>query len=256
MARRKNPEESREALMFRLDALEKYISHHEQKLDQFEIALRRIEILQIGQIPCETSDLLNYLIKELANLWSADPRKTHFENELAEARASINAEHDNSDEYAEVKSKLIEAGFRYGSEGPTLDFVLTSVAGDIIKELGSIGNQITTGGQTESLQDRLRALMDRARQLFDCALEPARFLRQQWIDRLNGLPENRPRKKRGRPKDPSVAARDRRIFEVWSMRNNLKYAELTKEFGCSEDTIRKAVKKFKRRSGAPRGPSS
>jgi hypothetical protein len=90
--------------------------------------------------------------------------------------------------------------------------------------------------------------------VLDFALEPAKHLRQHWLDLLGGRVSSaeqgaRRSKRRGRKKDPDVTDRNKKIFTAWRTKRFPPHAQLAKEFGCSVEVVRKAIAAGRRRSG-------
>ena len=70
---------------------------------------------------------------------------------------------------------------------------------------------------------------------------------QQIIDSEKEKPKSK-KKKRGKPADPNIAQRNKKLLEAWEAGHYSTYAEIAREFDMpSADAARKAIAQEKRR---------
>lgn len=234
---KKRQVDDRDVLKFKLQALHDYISHHERKLDQFHIDLRKAVL---ARDPDDPGDFVNRVTGIVSDLYTADPPLSLIAADLADARAEVNDAYDASPEWAEIKGKVIESGLAEKPIEAGFDSVL---AYSMMFVLGRLKALQTSGASAEDrykFAKKLTAIMESARDVFDGALDPARHLRQQWIDAMNGRTSTRPGR-RGRPKDETIARRNIKMREARDTGAYRTFKELGDAFDVSADVARKVV---------------
>jgi hypothetical protein len=239
--------ENRDVLRFKLGALNDHISHHERSLDQFRIDLDKTALFRA--LP-GADDLVDRVMNIVSQLHKASPRKSVFEADLAVARAEVRAGKDALPEWAAVKAKAIRSGLAEVPIEEGFELVLSYAMTNVLERLNGLraSGALVEGGDGPAREwlATLKSFAD----LLDVALDPARHLRQRYLDALNGETGSTGlgvarHKKGGRPKDEGKAWRYQKMCEAWA--SNKKrygtYAKLAEAFGCSKDTAGKEVRK-------------
>jgi hypothetical protein len=99
----------------------------------------------------------------------------------------------------------------------------------------------------------LAGLVGAALAFYRTALKPALHLRDHLLSALNAAADSALRqaakKRRGRKKDPETERRYQKWLEAWESGHYRSYAELARELGYEESTVRKGVSAARRRRG-------
>jgi len=240
---KKRQVDDRDVLKFKLQALHEYISHHERKLDQFHIDLQKAALFRETRDP---DDFIGRVTSILSDLYTADPPLSLIEADLTDARKEVNHAYNTSPEWAEIRGKVIESGLAERPIEARFDLVLAHTMMSVFGRLKALQTSGASTGDRNDLAGELIAIMEYARIVFDWALDPARHLRQRWIDAMKGPTSARPGS-RGRPKDETVARRNPKIIEAWKTGNYRTYKELGDAFGVTAEVARKVVRSIRRK---------
>jgi hypothetical protein len=257
MARKSRSVNSRESLKVRLDALRQYIVYREHIIDQLTIDLQKIVMFESSR-----EDLVAFsesIVAALSRVWVPDPRSTLFEKELQESRAELNAEYLASPECTQIQERFLAAGRVRREDKVDFDFLLSVMYRDIYDRHQDVAQALA---QLTELPENPRAyksvvikIMDDLRSLLDVALDPARKLRERWlevIDRpLDARTIRSPKRKakRGRPRNPDITKRDIQMYQLRESRK-LTFPELGRMFNVKPETARKGVDRVRRRNKA------
>jgi hypothetical protein len=256
MMARKQPTEDRDVLKFKLGALHDHITHHERVLEQLQIDLQKAP-LSIS--PRDLDGFVDRVLDALDKLYQPAPSVSALEQDLAEARARFNGAYLTAPEWVERKSALIAAGFDAGAIASGFDSTLSQILGYWIEILNRLRTRVRLTEDWDGLEAVLGEMVAAVGMLLQFALEPAKDLRQHWLNLLGGRVSSAEQragrsKRRGRKKDPDVADRNKKMFMSWLTKKFPPYAQLAKEFGCSVEVVRKviAAKKLSRNASASR----
>ena len=248
---RKQPVEDRDVLKFKFQALQDYISHHERKLDQFQIDLGKAVVLRDRG---DSGGSLDRVVESLLVLYSADPSTSLIDADLADARAEVDAAYDASPEWAEIKGHVIKSGLAEVPIEAGFDSMLTYEMTFVIDRLNKMGAGAMSAADGDELVDEVFELMRYACGVCDAALGPAQHLCRRWLDALNSRTPTPSRgsvrkARRGRPKDEGIALRNRKMQEAWLTGRYKTYTELGDAFRVAGDVARKAVRPILRKIG-------
>jgi hypothetical protein len=243
---RKQPVEDRDVLTLKLGVLQDYLSYRERKLRQFQIDLQKSAVLQDAR---DVDGFVDRVLNTVLELYNADPPTSLIETDLADARAEVNAALMADGGWDEIKRQMVESGLAGAPTEAGFDAVLTHAAVSMIARLTELRTRAASAEGYGGLVRELLGAMESARNVFEAALDPARRLRQRWIDALNGRAAAGSTRagRRGRPKDKAVAVRNRKMYEAWKTQEYSTYATLGKEFGVTADVARKAVTSLHRK---------
>jgi hypothetical protein len=245
----REPRGYRGTLQFRLDVLQSYIQEVERTIDQLRIDMEKADLLHN---PGDFGDFAVRTHAAVEKCCTALPRKDLIERDLLESRAELNQSYSKLPMWEDVKRDALALGVPLGDETAGFDGLLTNASVSVIRRLRDLASRADSGdGSTDHIEELAR-IMKGFWMVFDEALEPARHLRNQWLKELDDGGDTTRRKttrqKRGRPKDPEVTERDHQIWTRWQTNQYKNYQDLAKEFKCSKDTVRKAIKAEQRKS--------
>jgi hypothetical protein len=259
---RKQPAEDKDVLKFKLDALQEYISFRERKLDQLQVDVEK------AALPIPPHDLDGFFDRVLDAIREAPqafPSGSAIEQDLAEARDRFNDTYLTAPVWSETKSALIEAGFDAEAIEKGFDSTLSHIVVFWCERMDRLRERVRSTEDRVGPEVLLGEMISAIGELFQSALEPAKHLRQYWLDLLGGRVSSAEQgagrsKRRGREKDPKVVERNQAIFEDWQTGIYLSYAELAPKHRCSAEVVRKAVAakrpRYGRTSSPARRPSS
>jgi hypothetical protein len=248
---RKQPAEDRDVLKFNLGVLHDHITHHERVLEQLHIDLTKAP-LSILRRDCD--GFVDRMLDAVDKLYQPAPSLSALEQDLAEARARFNDAFLTTPEWAEAKSALIEIGFDAGAIETGFDSTLKHILEYCNEWMKRLRKRVRSTEESGGLEADLGKLVALVGMVLDFALEPAKHLRQHYLDLLGGrvssTKQGAGRSKRGgRKKDPDVVNRNKKILTAWRIKKFPPYAQLAKEFGCSAEVVRKVITAKRRRSG-------
>jgi hypothetical protein len=227
-------------LAVRLASLDRYISLREQHLLRVGSDLIGVVIgLVFGELAGpfgEAADPIERFETAVSDLLAGVPPQWLFETDLEEARGTVGATYREAGHPSagQIERNFQEAGVMPVGGAFDYDYLLSQVATHILQDLHALRSR--DWKKQPHLRRALLAILARMMQLFDTtALAPARQLRASWQarpddqTRATARAAERP-KRRGRPADPAVAARNRRIVEAWQTGLFHTYAALAEYF--------------------------
>lgn len=247
---KKRPSEDRDVLKFKLQVLHDYISHHERKLAQFEIDLHNAVMLRD---PEDTGGFARRVKEIVLDLYTAEPPKSLIEADLVNARAEVNTAVNASPEWAKFKQEAIKLGRAAKPKETGFDEILAYARVNVFRRWDKLQTSGLWETDSEAFVKVFLEITNGFQVLYSTTLEPAKHLRQKWIDMLGGQPMKTPfgdpgPNQRGRKIDPKVKQRNKKIAEAWETKEYSNYKQLATKFGVNVDTVRKAVQAFKQKN--------
>jgi hypothetical protein len=256
---RKRPTEHRDVLNSKLQCVNEYLGHVERKLEQFKIDLAKTRLHDLGDLV----GFLNRVQNALSDLYSADPSKSLIEADLAESRLEFNEAYRTDPEVLEIRNGAKVSGFAVAPTESGFDSDLSCTMTSVLDRLNRIQTQVGSPGVAHQTVREIIKLMEVCRCTFDAALQPARLLRGRILNKLNGRSglggsSTTKAKPPGRPRNPAIAERNRRIYESWLTKepgtdrwHYKDFKDLAKVFDLPVDTVKKAVIGERNKLGRP-----
>lgn len=252
--RSKQPVETREVTAVKLDAASRYVTSLEQIISRITLGMIKSEALHGDR---DLLTLTNELLGISCSL--AQPTSPKPEMDDKEEKASANLV-EQAMELTKYNLEAMELSSSPTLIAEDLDQIIAELGPDFMKakedSLKSFAlchavviHEQRGAGRLDVQAYAVLEMTKRALALYELQLDAAKKLGEALIERLNHVPVEPGKKptRKGRPRDPKVADRNKKMMEAWESGLHKTYADLGRAFGVKEDVARKAVRNAQRK---------